>query len=62
LRNEEKGMQNFTENAHKVLHEKFRVNHEKIRREILDLLDRAFKDNERFITEELRRQGNSEPG
>lgn len=43
------------------MHERFQANHEKIRREILELLDKAFKDTEREITEELRRQGSSEP-
>jgi hypothetical protein len=45
LRNEEKLMQSFAMNAHKVLLDKFRDSHERIKREILELLDRAFKDN-----------------
>jgi hypothetical protein len=35
LRNEERGIHSFTENAYKHLHERFQANHEKIKREIL---------------------------
>ena len=45
----------------KHIHEKFHANHEKIKRQILDLLEKAFRDNERYITEELKRQNSTEP-
>ena len=45
LRAEERGMINFAENSIKHIHEKFHANHEKIKREILDLLEKAFRDN-----------------
>ena len=54
-------MINFAENSMKHIHEKFHANHEKIKREILDLLEKAFRDNERYITEELRRHNSTEP-
>ena len=38
-------MINFAENSMKHIHERFQANHEKIKREILDLLDKSFKEN-----------------
>jgi superfamily I DNA and RNA helicase len=61
LRNEERNVHSFTESAYKQLLEKFRTNHEKIKREILELLETAFKENERYIAEEVRKRGSSQP-
>jgi hypothetical protein len=44
----------------KVILENFARNHERVRRELLELLDRAFAENERLVREELARQSKSE--
>ena len=42
--------------AIKTIHENFQRSHEKLKREILELLDRAFYENEKSIKEELAKQ------
>lgn len=61
LKAEELGLKNFSTIAYKAIQEKFAANHEKIKREILELLERSFRENEQSIMEELRRQGSTEP-
>lgn len=61
LRNEERAMQSFVEDAFKQIHEKFKAHHEAIRREVMELLDSAFRDSERLIADELRSHSNGDP-
>jgi predicted phage-related endonuclease len=61
LRQEERGVAQHADVAVKQIHENFQRNHEKIKREILELLDRAFYENEKNIKEELAKQSKVEP-
>ena len=61
LRSEERSVSQHGEIAIKQIHENFQRNHEKLKREILELLDRAFFENEKSIKEELAKQSKIEP-
>ena len=51
----------YAENAMKQIHENFHKKHEEIKREILQLLEQAFQENERHIRAELANQGKIYP-
>lgn len=38
-------MINFADNSMKHIQDRFRANHEKIKREILELLEKSFREN-----------------
>lgn len=61
LNKEKKQLTYQAEIAYKEITERFSRNHEKIKREILELLDKAFRENEKQMKEELVRQSRNEP-
>lgn len=60
VRNEERSVNKQVELSLKAVLDNFQKNHERLRRELLDILDRSFAENEKSVRDELARQSKAE--